>query len=69
MIKQARFGELKPCPFCGEERELYFEQYQHSADELRWRVVCSRCMAQIDRGFDQTTAGLVEAWNRRRGAV
>lgn len=69
MVKQARYGELKPCPFCGEAHNLYFEQYQHGDAEQRWRVICARCMAQIDRGYDKTTAGLVEAWNRRRGAV
>ena len=65
MIVKAKLMQLKPCPFCGEAHELYFEQYEKSPGTLRWRVGCARCMAQIDRGYDQSTEGLVTAWNKR----
>jgi len=57
--------ELKPCPFCGEENNIYLEKYKHTAGE-RWRILCANCMAQIDRGYDQTQWGVIEAWNTRK---
>lgn len=55
---------VKPCPFCGENEEICFEQYEHTAGK-RWRIVCYSCMAQIDRGHDQAPQPLLEEWNRR----
>ena len=65
-FKRAKPGELKPCPFCGEAKELYFERYATEAGP-RWLVTCARCMATICRGYDQTPGHLVEAWNKREG--
>ena len=56
--------EVKSCPFCGEKEEIFLEEYDHKAG-LRWRIVCSNCMASIDRGYDQTPQPLIEAWNKR----
>lgn len=67
MLRRAKPGELKPCPFCGEAIELYFEQYDNGGP--RWRVVCARCMAMIDRGYDQTTGTVAIAWNKRTGGI
>jgi len=54
-----------PCPFCGETEEIYFEEYETKVGE-RWRIVCAKCMANIDRGYDQTPHPLVELWNKRK---
>ena len=56
--------ELMPCPFCGEKEEIYIEEYEHIAGK-RYRIVCTSCMAQIDRGYDQTKYPLLEVWNKR----
>ena len=45
--------ELKPCPFCGFEMVLVYNDN---------RVVCGNCSAEIRRS---TKAKAVEAWNRR----
>lgn len=55
---------VKACPFCGEKEEIYLEQYDHKAG-ARWRIFCGRCMAGIDRGYDQTLLPLLEKWNER----
>lgn len=57
--------KLLPCPFCGEEKNIYLEKYEHAAGE-RWRIFCAECMAQIDRGYDQIQYGVIEAWNTRK---
>ena len=54
-----------PCPFCGENEEIFLEQYDHAAGK-RWRIVCVSCMAQIDRGHDQTPGVLIDLWNTRK---
>lgn len=55
---------VMPCPFCGEKEEICFEEYEHKVGS-RWRIVCMSCMAQIDRGYDQTPQPLLDVWNRR----
>lgn len=55
---------IKMCPFCGENEEIYLQQYEHAAGN-RWRIVCASCMAQIDRGHDQTPSALIDLWNKR----
>lgn len=55
---------VKPCPFCGEKEEIFFEEYKHKAG-VRWRILCTSCMAHIDRGYDQTPLPLLDAWNKR----
>lgn len=57
--------EIKPCPFCGETEELYFEEYLRTGVGKRWRIVCASCMAGIDRGYDQNPGSLLDAWNQR----
>ena len=57
---------ILPCPFCGETEEIYLEEYEHGETTgTRWRIVCTSCMAQIDRGTDQNPGKLCELWNRR----
>lgn len=56
---------IKPCPFCGESEGICLEQYAHAAGD-RWRIVCASCMAQIDRGHDQTPGVLIDLWNTRK---
>lgn len=62
--EKLRGREVKPCPFCGEAEEIYFEEYLHAAGK-RWRILCPNCMAGIDRGYDQHPGLLLEAWNKR----
>lgn len=57
--------EVKPCPFCGETKDIVVEEYKTIVGN-RWRIVCFGCMAGIDRGYDQTPYRLVDAWNRRK---
>lgn len=56
---------ILPCPFCGENEEIYLEQYEHTVGK-RWRILCCSCMAQIDRGYDQTPGILIDLWNIRK---
>ena len=56
---------ILPCPFCGEVEEIYLEEYEHKAGS-RWRICCVSCMAQIDRGHDQTPSILIDLWNKRK---
>jgi hypothetical protein len=55
--------KFKPCPFCGES-EIILEEYTHIVGK-RWRIYCCNCIAGIDRGWDQTPHGLIDAWNMR----
>lgn len=57
---------IKGCPFCGSSSECVFlERYSAVVGE-RWRIVCASCMAQIDRGYDQTPGILIDLWNTRK---
>lgn len=60
-----KLREVKPCPFCGEAEEIYFEEYLHTGVGKRWRILCPNCMAGIDRGYDQNPGPLLDAWNKR----
>ena len=64
--------QILPCPFCGETDEIYLENYVCGTGSSypegvgeRWRIVCTSCMAQIDRGYDQSPGVLCELWNKR----
>ena len=37
-IVKVKGREVKPCPFCGEAEEIYFEEYLHAAGK-RWRIL------------------------------
>lgn len=54
--------KLKPCPFCGDTRQL-----SHSStifmDDNTFFVVCNMCCAEGPTGADKELA--IEAWNRR----
>ena len=54
----SRDFELKPCPFCGGEAELW-----HSSN-WDYRVRCTECKAQT-RQYHENDAGAVNAWNSR----
>lgn len=48
--------DLRPCPFCGGDEVIHFEQYGY------WFVFCPRCRANIG---NNTFDGAAAAWNRR----
>ena len=56
--------EVKACPFCGESEEIVLEEYKREVGN-RWKIFCCHCMGGIDRGYDQTPHGLIDAWNKR----
>ena len=56
---------LKPCPFCGNEEPVYL-QYNTPAG-LRWMVICTDCMANVDPGTAQQRHQIKPLWNRRAG--
>lgn len=62
--KDYKHAEVKPCPFCGERENIIIEEYDHAAGK-RWRIFCAECMGGVDRGWDQSPSGPVEAWNKR----
>ena len=55
---------ILPCPFCGEKEEIYLLEYDTPCGN-RWRIACTNCMAQIDRGYDQQYHKLIDLWNNR----
>lgn len=59
--------KLKPCPFCGGEVELIYDE-----DMDDYRIDCKICeMAMIPPGEEPgavaTKDGAIKAWNRRVG--
>ena len=50
--------ELKPCPFCGGEAEIYNDGFGGN-----WAVRCA-CGAEVS-GYIETEAEAVAAWNTR----
>ena len=55
--------KVKPCPFCGESENIVLEEYEHTSGK-RWKIYCCNCMSGIDRGYDQSPHGLIDAWNK-----
>lgn len=51
--------KLKPCPFCGEKRNLYPESYVTG----KWQVECLICRASGGNCVKEANA--IKAWNRR----
>lgn len=59
-------GELKPCPFCGDEAEEVHYSEWGGPGNLAWLIRCKGCyarMAGTHRGMNR------EAWNRRAKEV
>ena len=54
-------GELKNCPFCGENRGAVEDI--ETTQGLRWYVFCFACGAT--GGYKVTPAKAIEAWNIR----
>lgn len=53
-------SELKPCPFCGDIPELFYDTSNNE-----WRIECGSCWAAMTDGLDQGAETLVEEWNTR----
>ena len=59
--------ELKPCPFCGSEAEI-FKDVSFNAEtgekigEIKFFVWCTECTALVSGNTKEET---IEAWNRR----
>ena len=61
--------ELKPCPFCGGEAELYESEAYNlknggKVDQTLWFVTCQDCTALLCGDLKKKA---VEMWNRRAG--
>ena len=54
---------LKPCPFCGDDRVHITEHRFHNLSNS-YGVECFNCKTQSYQFFD-TPKEAVEAWNRR----
>lgn len=64
-------GELKPCPFCGNEK-VYVVNFGGGSGRKDWRVMCEKCFTAFDfsqrlfgRNAFLTKKETIEAWNRR----
>lgn len=60
--------ELKPCPFCGGEAELFYHPNARNDDCRAFEAKCFSCGARIGRavlGMGKTKEGAVSAWNAR----
>ena len=55
--------DLKPCPFCGNDK-IYYERYRTDVG-MRFRVICGKCCAKIDDGCAQNRYTVKELWNTR----
>ena len=51
-------SELKPCPFCGDNRAVHIE-----SKTFGFYVFCVKCRAKTDHGANKGAA--TRAWNRR----
>ncbi len=73
--------ELKPCPFCGEKKDIgIYKKMHHGAPVeckglLFWRVECLPCdcrtgdFSDLDsqyEGFKDGREAAIKTWNRRR---
>lgn len=56
---------VKPCPFCGERKEIWGMKYKHAAGD-RFCVICLGCLATLDRGYWQNVWQPLDAWNNRK---
>lgn len=51
--------ELKPCPFCGEEKPYLIN------GKTRMYVLCPNCMVSLYDDYSLTEQQMIAAWNRR----
>lgn len=59
--------ELKPCPFCGSEAEVFKDvtfiaETGEKIGEIAFFVWCTKCTALVS---GNTKEEAIEAWNRR----
>ena len=56
--------ELKPCPFCDGEAEIFaYDAYDgYQGNNTVYLVRCTKCWVELTRGKKDTA---IEAWNRR----
>ena len=59
--------ELKPCPFCGGEAEIFSWYIKGIANRLHYNVRCKDCGCTRRSREYRTTKKAIEAWNRRAG--
>ena len=61
--------KLKPCPFCGGEAKIKdrIECLGHGDYERFYLVTCCNCYAQSRMCGEEQY--VIEAWNRRDGAI
>lgn len=53
-------SDLKPCPFCGGEAEIWRANRERSA----WIACMGRCCVLVSKEYT-TDAEAIAAWNRR----
>ena len=54
---------LKPCPFCGSSKVVL--DGNNKAVGVRYRCVCTECMAMVAPGTFQRPDDAIRAWNLR----
>jgi Lar family restriction alleviation protein len=52
--------ELKPCPFCGESKDVVVQKI---LSRERWYVHCGNCKCRTFQYLDRREA--IKTWNRR----
>lgn len=59
-------AELKPCPFCGREAELYVTKHLPHGYDYTPRCTETSCAGRLTKKFGFRSLA-VAAWNRRDG--
>ena len=54
--------KLKPCPFCGEEAEYRFTEFDEYGETVLHYIYCKVCDAEISKDTQQEA---ITAWNTR----
>lgn len=54
--------ELKPCPFCGSEIELFRPEIECENWIGAWTIRCANCFIEME---NENKKELIEAWNKR----
>lgn len=55
--------ELKPCPFCGEHKNLNLTIGSPHYPTMNWQIKCKNCF--VSSGWFGTKDEAIEAWNER----